>query len=91
MALDGGRLKAHKARQEDFRRRKDNRLKGNAIIRSKKTDKVNFDEVDPIELEKIKSEIRNKAGKKRTIETLLLIISSIIALILFYWFVNRYG
>lgn len=40
MPIGGGRLNAHKARQDDFRRRKDRRIKGDTIIRSKDNDKL---------------------------------------------------
>ncbi|RDK87292.1 hypothetical protein [Marinirhabdus gelatinilytica] len=90
MPVDGGRLNAHKTRQEDFRRRKDGRIKGDGIKRSKKDDKIYFDEVDPVELEKIKGEIRKKAKRSRTVEIVFLLVSAVIALIIFYWFTNRY-
>ncbi len=85
MPIEGGRLNAHKARQEDFRRRKDGRIKGDTIIRSKDNDKIDFEKVDPAKLKKIKSEIRSKAKKNRKIEVILIIISVLIALIIFYW------
>tara|TARA_R100001369_G_scaffold37573_1_gene62980 strand:+ start:7189 stop:7455 length:267 start_codon:yes stop_codon:yes gene_type:complete len=85
MPIEGGRLNAHKARQEDFRRRKDGRIKGDTIIRSRDNNKIDFEKVDPAKLKKIKSEIRSKAKKNRKIEVILIIISVLIALIIFYW------
>ncbi|QIE58669.1 hypothetical protein G5B37_03560 [Rasiella rasia] len=90
MSIDGGRLNAHKTRQADFRRRKDGRIKGDGIKRSKKDDKIDFDDIDPADLEKIKTEIRKKAKRNRTVEIIFLLVSAVIALIIFYWFTNRY-
>ena len=89
--MDGGRLNTHKARQKDLRRRKDGRLKGDNVSRSKNGDKIEFDKIDPTELEIIKTKIRTKAKKGRRIEVILILISAIMAILLFFWFTNRYN
>ncbi|MAO09573.1 MAG: hypothetical protein CMC07_01420 [Flavobacteriaceae bacterium] len=42
MPIEGGRLNAHKARQDDFRRRKDSRIQDDIIIKLKDNSKIDF-------------------------------------------------
>ena len=91
MPIDGGRLNAHNARIKDFRRRKDGKMKGSDVLRSASSEKVEFDSVDPIQLEKIKVAIRKKARKSRIINVILILISSSIAIVLFYLVTEKYS
>lgn len=91
MSIDGGRLNAHKARTKDFRRRKDGKMKGGKVLRSASSEKVEFDSIDPVQLEKIKVAIRKKARKSRIINVILILISSVIAIVFFYLFTEKYS
>ncbi|MAZ72006.1 MAG: hypothetical protein CMC70_02560 [Flavobacteriaceae bacterium] len=91
MSIDGGRLNAHNQRTKDFRRRKDGKIKGSTKRRATSNEKIEFDSIDPVELEKIKNAIRKKVAKRRRIDVLLLIISGIIAVVLFFLFTEKYS
>lgn len=91
MAIDGGRLNAHNARTKDFRRRKDGKIKGSDILRSASSEKVDFDAIDAVKLEKIKRGIQKKARKRRRVDVLLILMSVVVAVILFFLFTSKYS
>tara|TARA_R100000935_G_scaffold23395_1_gene42689 strand:+ start:4392 stop:4667 length:276 start_codon:yes stop_codon:yes gene_type:complete len=91
MPIDGGRLNAHKARTEDFRRRKDGKLKSSETLRSTSNQKIDFDPVDPVELQKIKDSIRLKSKKRKRTNVVLLLFSLVAAVLLFFLFTEKYS
>ena len=91
MPIDGGRLNAHKARTEDFRRRKDGTIKGSDKQRFTSNEKIDFGAIDPAALKEVRIAIRKKAKKRRAIEIFLIVISMVIAVILFILFTGKYS
>ena len=90
MSLDGGRLQAHQTRMKNFRRRKDGKIKGSNVKRISENQRIEFDKIDAVELEKIKNKIRRDAKRKNLLHLILFFISIGIAVFILSLFAGYY-